>query len=545
MIVATTATIVATAATSSSSGSSNSGSNSNNYNNDINHVQQFQFEFSARSSDEWDIPRGTPSTDDNHSNIIHTNHLRSSSGDNSIPSLRSSSNDGASTIYQFGDQRLPTKRGSPSLKMLEMAFLLISFGYMLPWTSLGSLISYYKLAYSANFYVKLYCAYYFPGLPVALMQMKYDYYFDLKYGASRMFLWRGLGSFVCMILILISMVWIRNPYLLVFMFVLLGICGWLCHGTASMLASMYPATAITYLQTGFRCPEIYTISAVAVLQLGREATQSHLVIFYILTAVVVSVGMFSWLFVVTSSTSMKYFELKDTRMQSMADTEKLPLIGISQRNNINSSTGCSIVIHPNADASLYEPQVKPKFWLKANHDVDSMNSMKTKLYNEVLPLCFALIITIWCSIFQASFYAYVDSPKGRDIEQILYFVRLFADLLGRPLARFWRPWYLRHNHQVLMGALFRIALMLLFFAYLFIDALPRSDLFACILVGSFSILSGYFTVLIYEYASHDGLDGAAQIYATQLLNISFQIAAFTAVFLSVIITSTGWIEKML
>jgi len=69
----------------------------------------------------------------------------------------------------------------------------------------------------------------------------------------------------------------------------------------------------------------------------------------------------------------------------------------------------------------------------------------------------------------------------------------------------------------------------------------RSDLFISANVGIFSALSGYLTVLIYEYAA-EGLDGAAQTYATGLLNMSFQLAAFTAVLLSVLITSSGWID---
>ena len=50
-------------------------------------------------------------------------------------------------------------------------------------------------------------------------------------------------------------------------------------------------------------------------------------------------------------------------------------------------------------------------------------------------------------------------------------------------------------------------------------------------------------MLIYEYAA-EGLDGAAQTYATGLLNMSFQLAAFTAVLMSVSITSTGWIDQV-
>ena len=422
---------------------------------------------------------------------------------------------------------------------IDIAFLFISFGYMLPWTSLGSLISYYKETFNANFYVKLYCAYYLPGLPVALLQLKYDGNLDLKYGSKNTYLWRGLFAYVSMIIILILMVWFNQPVILLLLFTLLGVCGWLCHGTASMLASMYPSSAIAWLQTGFRCPEIYTIVAVAALQIGKTATAYHLVLFYCITAVMVSVGMVAWIFVVTSVSSKRYFELKDTRMHILDDAERKPLIRSDHSVNSPSSRSSGNAKKDNHEEML-QSMIIAKNWLKSQES-NSTKSMRSNVYNEVLPLCFALVITMWCSIFQASFFAYVDSPTGRDIEQILYFVRLFSDLLGRPLTRFYRPSFIQTNQTLLLASMLRIILMILFFVYLFVPSFPRSDVYISILVGIFSVLSGYFTVLIYEYAAR-GKDGAAQTYATQLLNICFQIAAFTAVALSVIITSTGWVE---
>lgn len=428
---------------------------------------------------------------------------------------------------------------------IDIAFLLISFGYMLPWTSLGSLISYYKETFNANFYVKLYCAYYLPGLPVALLQLKYDGDLDLKYGSKNTYLWRGLFAYVSMIIILILMVWFNHPTVLLMLFTLLGVCGWLCHGTASMLASMYPSSAIAWLQTGFRCPEIYTIVAVAALQIGKTATSYHLVLFYCITAVVVSIGMVAWIFVVTSVSSKRYFELKDTRMQTLDDAERKPLINAKYAgHSVNEDEDTTLPGQANGkkekSVQMLESMIIAKSWLKSQ-ETNSTKSMRSSVYNDVLPLCFALVITMWCSIFQASFFAYVDSPVGRDIEQILYFVRLFSDLLGRPLTRLYRPSFIQTNQRLLMASMLRIVLMVLFFVYLFVPSFPRSDIYVSILVGIFSVLSGYFTVLIYEFAAR-GKDGAAQTYATQLLNICFQIAAFTAVSLSVIITSTGWVE---
>ena len=101
-------------------------------------------------------------------------------------------------------------------------FVLISFGYMLPWTALGSLISYYKARYGASFYVKLYCAYYLPGLPFALLQYKYDTYVDSIFSSKYTYLFRGLLSYVIVIGVLVTMIFSPSEKMLILLFSLLG-----------------------------------------------------------------------------------------------------------------------------------------------------------------------------------------------------------------------------------------------------------------------------------------------------------------------------------
>jgi len=378
----------------------------------------------------------------------------------------------------------------------NLAFLLISFGYMVPWTSLGSLISYFKHTYNANFYNKLYCAYYLPGLPVAVLQHLYDGAVDMRIGSRTAYLLRGVISFLIMIAILISMVWWREQNTLILLFVTLGVFSWLCHGTASMLASMYPATAIAYLQTGFRCPEIYTIVIVAALNIGSHPSERDLDIFFSVTAGIVLLSLAIWILVVGSSASRRLLDLKDVRMKAHLSSETTdawdkdkdrdrdrdlaekgggedldefdeldPLM--SRQGSVRPRKG---ILHVNHQQLQQQQQrLRAKLVLKAVEDA----SMRDAVYRKVFSLCLALFITIWCSIFQASFFAFCDSPQGRDIEQILYFVRLFSDLLGRPLTRLPRPWFLQENHHVLSASVARISLMLIFFFYVFIASFPK------------------------------------------------------------------------
>ena len=103
-----------------------------------------------------------------------------------------------------------------------LLFIIVSFGYMLPWTALGSLIGYYKSKYSATFYVKLYCAYYLPGFPVALLQYQYDTLLDGTYGSQNMYLLRALVSYIVMAAILISLIFLESEFTLILLFSLIG-----------------------------------------------------------------------------------------------------------------------------------------------------------------------------------------------------------------------------------------------------------------------------------------------------------------------------------
>jgi hypothetical protein len=63
---------------------------------------------------------------------------------------------------------------------LNALWLLVACGYMVPFTSIGSLIAYFNYTYGPKFYVKLYCAFYLPGWPISELQRRFDEPFDRK-----------------------------------------------------------------------------------------------------------------------------------------------------------------------------------------------------------------------------------------------------------------------------------------------------------------------------------------------------------------------------
>ncbi len=86
-----------------------------------------------------------------------------------------------------------------------------------------------------------------------------------------------------------------------------------------------------------------------------------------------------------------------------------------------------------------------------------------------------LFITIFCSILQGSFLAYVpSSDEGISLITTIFYCRLFLDLLGRPLALLPRPEMFRSIAALRYWTIFRFFMMLFFFVYI---ALPEEYFF--------------------------------------------------------------------
>ncbi len=174
-------------------------------------------------------------------------------------------------------------------------------------------------------------------------------------------------------------------------------------------------------------------------------------------------------------------------------------------------------------------------------------SEKAFVDEAIRPCRHALFVTIASSVFLASFLAYVKTlnnphrSRSYCVCETLYFVRLFADLAGRPLARLVpRPLWLASPPALLRLALVRLLLAALFFGYIGLPGFPQSDVLVVLLVGAFSALSGYLVVLAYgDAAATVDYSKAFQCHAGASMNLTLQAAAFAAVLLWLVFVDLG------
>lgn len=408
---------------------------------------------------------------------------------------------------------------------INLLWVFISCGYMVSWTSIGSLIAYFKARQGASFYVKLYCAFYLPGLPVSLLQQRYDEDFDRVFGSFTSFMVRPVVGMCIKIAVLLFMPFIPTmfsqpavPSVILLCMIVIGGLSWLCHGTACMLCSMFPSSSTKWLQTGFRTPELYTVLVVSLLSLGSSASESHIILFYFMTALVVVLGLVSWIRVCSSRPARYFFALKDQAYQrSFGDDETSPLVGGDKEKR------------------PWDPS-------SGNGAAESVSRIESREYvaQVIRPARIAIFLNIASSIFSAAFFAYVKPMGKYDVEVILYFTRLFSDLVGRPLAGLPRPWFVRTMQSLVRMALLRMILMVIFFMYIIFPGLIQSDLFITIVVAMFSVLSGYLSVLSYEYAAAAMSTKAGQSLAGTMMNSTFQLAAFSSVILGVLVSESGF-----
>jgi hypothetical protein len=95
------------------------------------------------------------------------------------------------------------------------------------------------------------------GLPVSFLQQRYDTYWDMKFGSSKMYLFRGQMNFlvILVVVLLMPMMLLQRGAMLALM-AALGVSSWMLHGTACMLASMVSTSAISALHRAAKESEI-------------------------------------------------------------------------------------------------------------------------------------------------------------------------------------------------------------------------------------------------------------------------------------------------
>jgi hypothetical protein len=326
---------------------------------------------------------------------------------------------------------------------IKSCIFLMSTTYMTTWTALAGLIPYYEGRYGAQFYVNITSAFYFPGLPIAILDTLFGERLDVFFSSRYSYIIRGLLCYAITLAIIISFIFYDSEQYVLLSFIMIGVTTWTLHSSATTIVAMFPSSYFLYLQVGFRIPEIYALVMVESLTLTEHPSIHNLNIFFAVTAVLLAIGIIAWIHVVTSKMAIHNFEMKDIKALHCVHEEEQESL-ISPDSNASTNKSYTDVKTKSVVAQEYEENGYSKHENKYKNIISTSYSQPTSsayyaIFMIVYPYCIAMLLTLLSSILSASFFGYLSSPKNRNISQIMYFTRLFCDLLGRPLTLLPRP----------------------------------------------------------------------------------------------------------
>mmetsp|Transcript_7512 Transcript_7512/g.27585 ORF Transcript_7512/g.27585 Transcript_7512/m.27585 type:complete len:286 (-) Transcript_7512:1320-2177(-) len=139
----------------------------------------------------------------------------------------------------------------------------------------------------------------------------------------------------------------------------------------------------------------------------------------------------------------------------------------------------------------------------------------------------SLFISMFCSILVYPFFPYLPAEdSAARLCQTLFFIKVIGDIVGRVIL-FVPSLNLTSPRTLLMLAMVRLAMLPVFFLYIGIDALPRSDLLVKTFVGVYWVMSGYVNTSSFKMAPTT-VDAKLRPQTQSLMTFIFQCSILTA-----------------
>jgi hypothetical protein len=435
------------------------------------------------------------------------------------------------------------------------SFSLISFAYMFPWTAIGALVSYFTDTYGRSYFVIINVIFYFAGFPMSLVQLFFDAGYDSVYSSLLAFRFRIIGS-MALLFATACFAPFTDRYTFAIVCFVLAIATWSCHGSVSTLAALVQYNSSTYQQIGFNLPVV--ASLILTLSIDTSGMGVKTAIFFFgVPAMCLLPATAAVIYLTRDTYVAKRLSLKDVHDMDLdrASSSERGLLISSDNGGCNevdgplvnvfqeymaSFDGCSSppVGFPGIAAESKEFSVP----LLVGGDSDSSHAvvrvpMPSVLVPELYPHARTLAAVIFASILQGAFLSYVPSESGKDLSTGLYFIRMFADLAGRPLSLFAKPEMLKSISGLESVSYVRLSTLFFFFLYIFLPPREffRSDVVLCGYQFCLSFSSGFIVCLVYEQAAVLFVDEAKRTAGTRFLNLTFQAACFSAVVVASVI----------
>lgn len=388
-------------------------------------------------------------------------------------------------------------------------FFLASAGSTIGWTAVLSNLVYWTDSLGVESFLYLNLAVYLPLFPIFLAQALYDSHYDRVYQSQRSFFFRGTLSFL-LTLVAVGLIPLasHNLMFLSTIALVLGTASAVLHGTLKQMASFVYSNCERLpaaVASGMQASAALVLSVTLSTGFGHCGDSSKLNMFFTCIAVIISICWASFQALMSSSPDVeRSLFRRDSPIGGLVE----PLLSTTEEE-------CD----------------------ERGHESRPGDVAYRELWNSTWQACGALMVTVGSSMAVASWFNRVQSedPTNLSLPQVLFYVRLFADLLGRPATLFFP---IKSIRCIGVMAGLRISVVPIFFIYCSTDIIPKNDALVIASVALFSFSSGYLATSCYQLAPAlltEDLHVSASSKQAGLLNVCFAVSVLLGLLVSFIL----------
>ena len=374
--------------------------------------------------------------------------------------------------------RSTQEKKSPFKESLLMFFAAV--GCTICYTSVLSNLVYYTMTMGVESYLVLNLTIYGSMLPTTISQTIWDSKFDRVIGSLGAYSFRGCIGFSVSAICLLLMPFITRLSTLLLVSLMLGLASAILHGMLKQMASfIYPGCGrlAAAVAAGMQASAIPVLFISLETGFGRDSRSEGITKYYFTVAGILLLCWLCFQILVTRSPGVSMgMERQDSLL--LEENQDISEVIVS-RHSFHSAEDTSQI----SEEEVNEPE-ELSLWL---------------LWNKTRPACLVLILTVASSMSVASWLNRVKSqnPSNEAFAQVLFYARLFGDLLGRPATLYRAP---TSMPRLTIAAILRLLFVPVFFLYTNSNIIPKWDFGAICGIFTFAFTSGYLSTLSYQLA---------------------------------------------
>lgn len=419
-------------------------------------------------------------------------------------------------------------------------FALCGMGATVAYTAILSSLVWYKALFGPSIFLLLNISVYAPALPVMLLQNSFDENYNAKHGVRNAYRFRVSFCFaglVC-VLSLFAAVRPKSSSMIVLATLVVGLFAGVAYGTFYQIISLMPDPRCNAVfAMGYQGVGLLVLAVGLASGFNQDAAEgaavpmSEVGSFFGGCAFIQLVCLWAFLSIDGSckmyafAVQSKDEALAKRRMAKKADREERvlpprlsldiavmgapeqmhePLLRYSMSELSQQEEGVDLTGSPSEQEANKTPGVS-----------------RWTVFCAIWPCAAACSLTICGSIMLFPFYVYLqDAEHNASLPQVLFFTKLTADAISRPLTMYLK--LVRTPKQLLGLALLRTLFVPVFFVYVATDALGEWNILWLVLaIAIYSFFSGYIITTSYHMAPRM-LDPSLGDDVARIMSVLFQ-----------------------